>query len=103
MSGHHKHRPDHALPGGTGCGPGVEPGRVGWAARHCPVPGCGERIDPTRMMCRRDWYAVPRPLRDRVWATWRSGRGALRGDHRLVVRLAIAAAQDARRPAAAER
>lgn len=88
--------PDHALLAGTGCGPGGQalwlPGRAG----RCPVPGCGTAIDTSRLMCRRDWYAIPKPLRDRVWATWQSGRGALGRDHREAVRLAIAASQTAR-------
>jgi hypothetical protein len=97
MPGHVVSRaPDQALLAGTGCGPGgqacwppVRPGR-------CPVPGCGTAIDTSRLMCRRDWYAVPKPLRDRVWATWQSGRGALGGDHREAVGQAIAASQAAR-------
>jgi len=57
------------------------------------VPGCGEQIDQSRLMCRRHWYAVPRPLRDRVWLTWRSGSGALDADHTDAVRLAILLSQ----------
>ena len=30
----------------------------------------------TRLMCRGDWYRVPKLQRDRVWRTWRSGREA---------------------------
>jgi hypothetical protein len=79
----------------TGCGRGPG-GHAAWLALpagRCPVPGCGEPIDLSRLMCRRDWYAIPRPLRDRVWATWRSGRDALSPDHLEAVRLAIMASQ----------
>jgi hypothetical protein len=58
---------------------------------RCPVPGCREPIDPSRLMCRAHWYRVPRHLRDLVWATWRSGEGALSSEHQQAVRVAIAA------------
>jgi hypothetical protein len=81
------------LPAGRGCGPGSpDVSRSG----RCPVPGCGEQIDPSRLMCRRDWYAIPRPLRDRVWATWRSGSDALGAEHQEAVRLAIVVSQATR-------
>jgi hypothetical protein len=25
-------------------------------------------------MCRRHWFALPKPLRDRIWQTYRSGQ-----------------------------
>jgi hypothetical protein len=43
-------------------------------------------------MCRGHWYQLPRQLRDLVWATWRSGEGALSPEHLEAVRLAISAA-----------
>jgi len=48
-------------------------------------------------MCRRDWYLVPRELRDQVWATWRSGQGAFTPEHQAAVLLAIRAVRE-RRP-----
>jgi hypothetical protein len=60
------------------------------------VPGCGELIDSTRLMCRHDWYRLPKPLRDRVWATWRSGTRASSVQHQQAVRRAIAVAHVAR-------
>jgi hypothetical protein len=84
-----------AEPGGRGRGPcgrlaGLpRSSRAGW----CPVPGCHAQIDPSRLMCRRHWYLVPKQLRDRVWATWRSGQGALSAEHLETVRMAIAACQ----------
>ncbi len=84
-------QPLQKLPAGRGCGPGVIGSDMHVA--RCPVPGCGLEIDPSRLMCRRDWYASPRPLRDRVWATWRSGRGALSAEHQEAVRLAVLVSQ----------
>jgi hypothetical protein len=79
------------LTGGRGRGPGSPPSALRHRADRCPISGCGEQIDPSRLMCRRHWYAVPRQLRDRVWATWRSGRAAGSDEHREAVRLAIIA------------
>jgi len=76
------------LPAGRGRGPGSKLTAVQPAFR-CPVSGCGEQIDPSRLMCRDHWYQVPRKLRDLVWATWRSGEGALSSEHLEAVRLAI--------------
>ena len=90
--------PRRVLPAGPGRGPGAVVSGAHAPLTRCAVPGCGVPIDSSRLMCRGDWYAVPRPLRDRVWATWRSGLGAGAPEHRESVRLAIQASQ-ALRPA----
>jgi hypothetical protein len=87
-----------ALPRGRGRGPGGQPTGLHLPARHCPVPGCEEQIDRTRLMCRRDWYHVPKRIRDRVWRTWRSGCAAGSPDHQEAVLKAITAARIARLP-----
>jgi hypothetical protein len=46
-------------------------------------------------MCRSHWYLVPKQIRDRVWATWRSGQRAFSPEHKEAVRKAIAACQAA--------
>jgi hypothetical protein len=91
-------RDQTALPRGRGRGPGGQPTGLELPACRCPVPGCEEQIDRTRLMCRRDWYAVPKRVRDRVWRTWRSGREASSREHREAVLKAIAAARLARLP-----
>jgi hypothetical protein len=78
---------------GRGRGPGGQPRALPDHADRCPVPGCGEQIDPSRLMCRRHWYRIPKVLRDQVWATWRSGRGTRSREHLDAVRTAIAACQ----------
>ncbi len=87
-----------APPRGRGRGPGGQPAGLPVRAGRCPVPGCGEEIDQTRLMCRRDWYLVPRKLRDLVWRTWRSGQRAGSREHQQAVLAAIAACQVARLP-----
>jgi hypothetical protein len=88
-----------ALTRGRGRGPGGQPAVLPRQASRCPAPGCGDRIDPTRLMCRHHWYWVPKHLRDQVWATWRSGQGAASREHQEAVRRAIAACQERSRPA----
>jgi len=89
-----------ALPRGRGRGPGGQPTGLELPAGRCPVPGCEELIDRSRLMCRGDWYRVPKRQRDRVWRTWRSGREASSLDHQEAVLKAIAAARVARLPGA---
>jgi hypothetical protein len=54
-----------ALPSGRGRGSGGQP--AGWPlpVGRCAVPGRGDQVGRTRLMYRRDWYLVPKQLRDR--------------------------------------
>jgi hypothetical protein len=87
-----EHRAVTPLPAGVGRGPG---GFRAASSNRCLVPNCRKRIDQSRLMCRDHWYLVPRQLRDRIWATWRSGDGARSPEHREAVLLAISAASAA--------
>ena len=84
-----------AVTGGHGRGPRGRLTTLYSGVRSCPIPGCGYQIDPSRLMCRRHWYTVPKELRDRVWATWRSGHGAYSREHQEAVRGAIGAVRAA--------
>lgn len=72
-------------PSGPGCGPG---------SHLCPAAGCRRQVSPDRLMCRPHWYRVPKPLRDAVWATWRSGAGVGTSAHAEAILAAIAAASE---------
>jgi len=90
-------RPAHrVLPSGPGKGPGGALLALSSGPKRCPVIGCDERIDPSRLMCRRDWYLVPYEIRGRIWATWRSGETAFSAKHQATAHEAIALAQAAR-------
>jgi hypothetical protein len=80
-----------AVTGGHGRGPRGRLSTLGSGINFCPIPDCGWPIDPSRLMCRFHWYGVPKHVRDRVWATWRSGQGAFSAEHQDAVRVAIAA------------
>jgi len=80
-----------AVTGGHGRGPRGRLATLYSGVRSCPIPECTRDIDLSRLMCRRHWYTVPKELRDRVWATWRSGQGAYSGEHQDAVRQAISA------------
>jgi hypothetical protein len=97
MASHLAERRDvSASLGGHGRGPGGQPVGLLLPLGLCAVPGCGDQIDRTRLMCRRDWYQVPKRLRDQVWQTWRSGQEASGREHQKAVLQAIAAARLAR-------
>jgi hypothetical protein len=96
MTRHVTGRPAGAvLPHGRGRGPGGQNG-LGLPQGQCPVPGCGQQIDTTRLLCRDDWYRLPKRLRDQVWRTWRSGAGGTSREHRRAVLRAISGCELAR-------
>jgi heme A synthase len=80
-----------AVTGGFGRGPRGQLTTLWSGAARCSIPRCGKQIDPSRLMCRAHWYRVPKELRDRIWATWRSGEGAYSGEHRGAVHAAVVA------------
>lgn len=38
-------------------------------ARNCPSP-----VPPSRFMCRKHWFMVPKKLRDSIWSNYRPGQ-----------------------------
>ncbi len=40
----------------------------------CHWPGCIVEVAPKLWGCQSHWYALPKPLRDRIWATYRPGQ-----------------------------
>ena len=82
----------------SGRGPATtETARVGY--HRCPVTRCTARVPADRLMCKPDWYAVPRALRDAVWRTWQNGQGAGTPAHTAAITAAVAAV-DRKRAAA---
>jgi hypothetical protein len=40
----------------------------------CHWPGCGRQVPPAKWGCLPHWKALPKPLRDRVWRSYRIGQ-----------------------------
>lgn len=40
----------------------------------CHVPGCPQEVHPRLLMCYYHWRMVPFRLKERVWASYRSGQ-----------------------------
>lgn len=40
----------------------------------CHWPGCPKQVPPAMWGCTPHWYALPRELRARIWATYRRGQ-----------------------------
>lgn len=40
----------------------------------CYAAECVYVLPEDLLMCKRHWFLVPRPIRDRVWALFRSGQ-----------------------------
>jgi hypothetical protein len=41
---------------------------------HCHWPGCTVAVPPKLWGCKPHWYRLPKPIRDRIWATYRPGQ-----------------------------
>ena len=44
-------------------------------SHRCPARGCEAVVSDVHLMCRTDWYRVPRPLRIAVLRAYADGRG----------------------------
>ncbi len=58
---------------------------------ECPRDGCTRQVPAHMLMCRADWYRVPKPLRDAVWTAWHDGAGAGSPEHTAAITAAIRA------------
>lgn len=49
--------------------------RQGQTRDHgCHWPGCPRQVPPAMWGCREHWFALPKELRDRIWATFEPGQ-----------------------------
>lgn len=60
----------------------------------CPNPPCKAQVSDNMLACRKDWYRLPRSLRNRIWVAWAEGEGAGSPEHSGLVRQAIQWYQD---------
>lgn len=48
---------------------------AGEARGHgCHWPGCEKQVPPAMWGCTPHWFALPKALRDRIWAAYRRGQ-----------------------------
>lgn len=40
----------------------------------CHWPGCKEQVPPAMWGCRAHWYALPKTIRDAIWAAYLPGQ-----------------------------
>lgn len=40
----------------------------------CHWSGCERQVPPAMWGCKAHWFALPKYLRDKIWATYRSGQ-----------------------------
>lgn len=41
---------------------------------YCHAQRCTRPVHPMMFMCRLHWYALPKPMRTLIWATYRPGQ-----------------------------
>ena len=44
-------------------------------SHQCPISGCEPVEDDTKLICRRHWAMVPKPLQRAVYRAYGNGRG----------------------------
>lgn len=66
----------HNAQGGNGIGDKVAYVKSQKQTRNheCHWPGCAKQVPPAMWGCREHWYRLPKPLRDRIWKTFRPGQ-----------------------------
>lgn len=40
----------------------------------CHWPGCKTQVPPAMWGCKPHWFSLPRPLRNKIWATYQPGQ-----------------------------
>lgn len=49
--------------------------RAGQTRNHtCHWPGCTKQVPPAMFMCKPHWFALPRSLRNKIWAAYQPGQ-----------------------------
>lgn len=59
-------------------------------AHTCHWPGCGTKVPPAMWGCKSHWFRLPKDLRNRIWATYRTGQEISKTPSREYVEAALA-------------
>lgn len=57
----------------------------------CHARGCEAEVPPAMFMCKKHWFALPKPLRDEVWRTYRRGQEVSKDPSKAYLEAASAA------------
>lgn len=60
------------------------------ADHTCHADGCQTAVPPRMFMCKPHWYALPTPLRDWIWATYKPGQEVTKDPSREYLKAARA-------------
>ena len=63
----------------------------------CHAKDCSRKVPPKMLMCRRHWFMVDKPLRDKVWETYEAGQEVLKNPTYAYLLAATAAVECVRR------
>jgi hypothetical protein len=55
---------------------------------HCHWPSCTRTVPPAAWGCKPHWYALPKVLRDKIWAAYRPGQEQSKTPSRRYVEVA---------------
>lgn len=58
-------------------------------SHSCHWPSCKTEVPPKLLMCRGHWYRLPKPLRDRIWETYRHGQEVTKTPSREYIAVAV--------------
>lgn len=57
----------------------------------CHWVGCTTAVPPKMFACKAHWFKLPKPIRDRIWATYRPGQEVTKDPSPAYLEAAMAA------------
>lgn len=45
-------------------------------SHRCPARGCEFYVPDAQLACKRHWFQLPKPLRDKIWREYEPGQSA---------------------------
>lgn len=43
-------------------------------SHRCAAPACKLQVPQAKLMCKSHWFALPKEIRDRIWAHYKPGQ-----------------------------
>jgi hypothetical protein len=57
-------------------------------SHRCHWPGCEQEVPPAMWGCKGHWFALPKRLRNQIWATYRRGQEVTKTPSREYIEVA---------------